>query len=484
MSDAPPRTPQEIIEQLRDELTRVREERDRVDADRARLERERDRLRRENERLRKQLDAARRAGFRQAAPFSRGAPTIHPRRPGRKSGAAYGRHGRRAVPRTIDETFDVPVPSTCPDCGAAVDDTHVTAQYQEDLPPVRPVVRRFDVHVGRCRQCGRRVQGRHPFQTSDAVGAAAVQLGPHAVATAALLNKHLGLSFGKIVTLFADRFGLVMTRGAAVRALHRAAAQAQPTYAALCQRVRSSPMVAPDETGWRVAALLHWLWAFATPDTTVYAILPGRGFDEAATVLGADFSGVVVRDGWAPYRQFTHALHQTCLAHLLRRCRELQIDHPRAQLPIQIQAILQQALAVRDRYHAGTVSLHGVAVARGRLTRRLTTLLDRPTTVSAVLRFVRHLDREWPALFGFLHDPSIDATNWRAEHALRGAIITRKVNGGGNRSTRGAVTQQILASVIRTSRQRGLDSTAILTTLLQAPTPIVSSALQPRASPH
>lgn len=51
---------------------------------------------------------------------------------------------------------DVPLSHTCPDCGGAVDDMHVTAQYQEDLPLVRPVVRRFDVHVGRCRRCGRR----------------------------------------------------------------------------------------------------------------------------------------------------------------------------------------------------------------------------------------------------------------------------------------------------------------------------------------
>jgi len=73
-------------------------------------------------------------------------------------------------------------------------------------------------------------------------------------------------------------------------------------------------MVAPDETGWRVGGRLHWLWAFATPDTTVYAIHPGRGFPEAASTLGADFAGVLVRDGWAPYRRFTQAAHQTCLA--------------------------------------------------------------------------------------------------------------------------------------------------------------------------
>ncbi|MEX1129041.1 MAG: hypothetical protein WD227_16280 [Vicinamibacterales bacterium] len=41
------------------------------------------------------------------------------------------------------------------------------------------------------------MQGRHPLQTSEALGAAAVQLGPHAVALAARINKQFGVSFGK-----------------------------------------------------------------------------------------------------------------------------------------------------------------------------------------------------------------------------------------------------------------------------------------------
>lgn len=460
-----------VIKQQAEEITRLRAQLERV-------ERERERLRRENERLRKDLDAARRAGFRQAAPFSKGAPGSHPRRAGRKPGRAYGRQGRRAVPPVIDETYEVPLPRTCPGCGDTVDDTHVTFQYQEDLPPIRPRVRRFDIHVGRCRGCGQRVQGRHPLQTSDAVGAAAVQIGPDAVATAAVLNKQLGLSFGKIATFFAERCGLHVARSAIVRALHRAASKALPTYAALVQTVRGSPIVVPDETGWRVHAALWWLWAFVTPDTTVYAILPGRGFEEAASLLGASFAGILVHDGWAPYRRFTAAAHQTCLAHLLRRCRELRMDYPRAPVPGQVQAVLQAALAVRDRYALDDIGAHGVAVARGRLANRLSAILDQRTTVPDIGRFMRHLDREWDALFTFLFDSDVDATNWRAEQALRGAVITRKVNGGGNRSTRGAVTQQVLASVLRTTRQRGLDTHAVLTPLLRAQTPIVSPALQ------
>ena len=55
-------------------------------------------------------------------------------------------------------------------------------------------------------------------------------------------------------------------------------------YAALVQTVRTSPMVVADETGWRVHAKLQWLWVCVTPTTTVYAILPGRGFEELVTV--------------------------------------------------------------------------------------------------------------------------------------------------------------------------------------------------------
>ena len=150
-----------------------------------RAERDRARLRRKIERLQGQLDAARRDGFRQAAPFSRGTPTRVPRRPGRKAGAASGRRGCRATPTRVDERYDAPWPPACLHCGGAVVETRVAAQTQMDLPPIRPVVRACAVHVGRCRPCHRWVQGRHPLQTSEALGAAAVQVGPAVVALSA-----------------------------------------------------------------------------------------------------------------------------------------------------------------------------------------------------------------------------------------------------------------------------------------------------------
>jgi transposase len=83
-------------------------------------------------------------------------------------------------------------------------------------------------------------------------------------------------------------------------------------------------------------------------------------------------------------------------------------------------------------------------------------------------------------LLTFLGEPAIDATNWRAEHAIRPAVVARKVCGG-SCTARGAETQQILASVLRTLDQRGLDPTDVLTPLLQARQPIVAPALLPPA---
>lgn len=91
----------------------------------------------------------------------------------------------------------------------------------------------------------------------------------------------------------------------------------------LLHRIRSEPSVTPDETGWKVGGRLHWAWVFARARMTVYSIQPGRGFKQAAAILGTDFEEFLVREGWCAYRGFTQAVHQSCVAHLLRRCREM-----------------------------------------------------------------------------------------------------------------------------------------------------------------
>src|SRR2546428_5808119 len=182
------------------------------------------------ERLTRDLEEAIRASKRQAAPFSKGPPKSKPKKPGRKPGEDYGTkaHRQPPPPENIGEVYEAPLPDCCPDCGGAIDETEVRQQFQTEI--IRKALhRQFNVHIGSCRACQKRVQGRHPLQTSDALGAAAAQLGPDAQAAAVHLNKVAGLSHGKVRAFFRSLFGVDLSRGGSCHAVVRAGRKAQGT---------------------------------------------------------------------------------------------------------------------------------------------------------------------------------------------------------------------------------------------------------------
>lgn len=449
---------------FRADVERALREIDRLRAENAGLHGELERLRRRVAELEGKLEQARRAGKRQAAPFARHAPAAAPRRPGRRAGAEYGAHHRRSTPPRVDETIAVALPRTCPDCGGVVERTSTVEQVQEDVPRVAPTVTRFVIEVGRCRGCARRLQARHPRQTSNAVGAAGLQVGPRALALGTALHYEAGLSFGRSAAVLAQTTGIGVAPSTLARAAARLAGQCQGIDGALRAELRAAPVVTPDETGWHVGGHGAWLWTAATDTTTVYVLAPSRGTDVVDQLLGLDYAGIVVRDGWAPYRQLTQADHQTCLAHLLRRCAELRADSwgRGREIPNLVAGLLHDALALRDRREAGELAPTTVRRRRPALERRLDTLLARPAIRHpGNRRLLQHLQTERAALFTFLGQPGVPATNWRAEQAIRPAVVNRKT-WGGNRTWAGAAVQQTLMTILRTARQRHRDGIGLL----------------------
>jgi transposase len=284
---------------------------------------------------------------------------------------------------------------------------------------------------------------------------------------------------GKIAALL-GQLGIQVTPGGVVQAVRRAARRAQPTHQALATGVRANPMVAPDETGWRVGGARAWLWAFVGDQVTVYRIAQGRGYQDAAAVLGEDYAGTIERDGWAPYRRFQNATHQTCLAHLLRRCRELLSDAVagQAKTPHAVRRILEHALALRCDRDAGTLDAGQLAAEIQGLEAAVDRLVAGATRYPPNRRLLNHLAGERDHLFTFLRIPGVQATNWRAEHAIRPAVVCRKA-WGGNRTWTGAATWQALTSVLRTASQQGRDPIELLARLLRAPAPILADLAIP-----
>jgi transposase len=449
----------------RREIERLRQENEQLREERERLRQEQERLRQENERLKRQLEEAQRASKRQAAPFSRGRRKADPKPPGRRPGAAYGQRSGKAIPKHVDEVIPVPLPARC-SCGGRVKVEKVEAQYQHEV--VRKTIwRRFDIAIGRCRVCRRRVQGRDPRQTSDALGAAAVQLGPEALALAVRMNKGLGMPHSDVAAVLQDGFGLRVHRSTICRAVERVARRGEVTWHALRDAARRSVVNAIDETGWRVEAQLRWLWVVVSEQVTFCDILPGRGFEQAATLLRSDYDGWLIHDGWAVYYKFLRAGHQSCIAHLLRRCRDMvAVASPTAaRFPLQVKALLEKGLALRDRYNQGELSRHGLWTATGRLEAQLDRLLLRRCRDSANRRLRNHLWREQPYLFTFLYCPGLEATNNAAERALRPLVVARK-NWGGNRTEKGARAQAVLTSILQTAQQQGKKPLEVLIALL------------------
>src|ERR1019366_1624679 len=97
-------------------------------------------------------------------------------------------------------------------------------------------------------------------------------------------------------------------------------------------------------------------------------------------------------------------------------------------------------------------------------------------------RLAHHLLRERDAVFPFLYCPGLEATNWRAEQAIRPMVVTRKV-WGGNRTARGANTQGVLLSLFQTCRQQHRPNQPVLQQLLCSPHPIALNFTAPHRSP-
>jgi hypothetical protein len=73
-----------------------------------------------------------------------------------------------------------------------------------------------------------------------------------------------------------------VSASALCRAGLRVGERLEPTQTSLERAVAASPIVHPDETGWRCGGHRRWLWTFVAADVTVYRIAASRGGDPTA----------------------------------------------------------------------------------------------------------------------------------------------------------------------------------------------------------
>jgi transposase len=417
--------------------------------------------------LKKKLEEKTRASKRQAAPFRKDEeqkkPEQEKKRPGRKPGH---RRDARPVPSEVDRTLHAPV-DVCPDCRVPLEDITTHDQYQTDIPPVKPIVTKFEVQVGTCPCCGKRVQGQHPEQTSQSLGAANHSLGPRATAIAADLKYRLGLPFRKIADVFGRYFNLPCCAGAIVRRAARLSDAGRGVVDVLKLQIRSRAIVHADETGWWKGGEKTYLHTLASDDIVLF-LVGNRSNDIAWDILGPDFTGRVCCDGYAGYDIFLTA---RCNAHPLRRVRDLLKAEIADQASLEdIQQLLYGGLALRDRRKELTDRGYRrlVSIHKGKVHQWVEANANHED--EAVGRLARHLQKYEREFLLYLDDPQIPATNNYGEGTLRFAVLLRKI-GCCNRTDRGVETFETLSSLLATFARRGKDFIAWAIELLQGTSP-------------
>jgi transposase len=416
------------------------------------------------------LTEAQRAGKRQAAPFRRQEGKADPQPPGRKPGH---QGERRALPeQEPDRVLHGPPLTHCPHCGGGVEGVRTYANVETDLPPVRPVVTRFDFRGGWCPHCHKLVYAPHPEQTSTATGAAASHLGPRLRSFLVDLKHRLGVPYRKLEDLLRQHFDLKVSPGGIVQASYRLTDLARPTFEAVRQEVARSPLVHADETGWRVGRESWWVWVACTERFTIYRIVDHRSAVVIQELLGPDFRGRLFRDGWASYdKQLAGWTMLRCLLHLKHNTEKLLLEQRGRdqETPRLFLDWLDRVFALKKR----SPRLSAAAYARraAALEAWWDWMLEHTRLADGNQRnqgFVERMATAQEQILPILRERGLAAANNRAEQQIRPVVVIRKISAG-NRSERGARTHEVLASLGASCRQQGAAFADLVRRILLGP---------------
>lgn len=368
----------------------------------------------------------------------------------------------RPMPQKIDRHQTVPLPKDagrkpiCPHCRTRLAQLRKHRRIVEDLIQATVETTCYHTHSGHCPRCRRRMESRDP-QQPPAANVPHGQLGLNALATAVILRVRHRLPFRQVARVLQDLPGLQISAAALVKQVKRVARWLDGKYQDLVQRMRASPFVHADETGWRIDGRNFWLWAFTDPTFTLYHVDQSRGGKVPLQLLGKAFGGVVVSDFYSAYNQL-EAPKQRCLVHLLRAVKETGEANESFQknsFAKKLRRWCKDALCLKDQRRDKKLKKAEYERKTARLETRLAALAQTADPDPDAQRLAKRLRRHQQELTLFLHEPKLEGTNNRAERALRPVVVLRKITGG-NRSQAGAAAWAKLASLLATADQQKL----------------------------
>lgn len=364
-------------------------------------------------------------------------------KPGRKKGHEGVTRPQPKPDRTVEATLD-----KCPHCtGELGEPTHFESRLIEEIPEPQPVtVTEFKLAHYDCPSCDAEVVATHPDCPAEG------NFGPRTLAHVTLLKYADRLPLRKVCETLERNFQLDLSAATILDMTRRSCAALKSEYDNIIDRIRAAKALYIDETSMKVSGIKFWLWTFVAEHDTLYVIRKSRGKKVLKKVLGRDYAGLIVCDGWKSYSNFTQNL-QRCWSHMLREAKYLAEKVPEA---VPLSRALHN-LYERLKHIPATppplserLLLHRNAVAV------LSYWLGKGYKDEKLQKFITKLSNGRKHWFTFILNPIVEPTNNRAERALRESVVIRKIIGT-LRNHKGTHIHETIMSLITTWKEQGFN---------------------------
>jgi transposase len=393
----------------------------------------------------------------------------------RRAGGQAGHEGagRELKPEDqVDEIVDH-YPDACRGCGREFSDDERRPRGRfgrrqvAELPPISVILVEHRTHRLRCPECRARTTALLP------AGIGGSAFGPRLQAAVVTLTARNRVSRRGAGELARELFGARLSPGSVDAICQRASVALVGPHQGLRDWVLGQPAVHVDETGWRTAGDSRALWTAATPGASIFEIAEHCNREQFNELIG-DYAGIVVSDRWNGYEHLEADRRQVCWSHIQRDFRRhsegLAEQKTFGEQGLQLTRRVFGAWRSYQHEHRDRDRLAAeIAPIQTELRQLLEDASPKSRRTRWHRRFANNLLKVWPALWTFTTHPDVEPTNNRAERALRGPVIHRKLSHG-TRSRDGERFAERAHTAAATCRQQHRSLFEYLTKLLTAHT--------------
>jgi transposase len=374
------------------------------------------------------------------------------RRPGGQPGHPV-RLQRRLPPQRLQRIVRY-LPRHCKGCRAPLPaapgphDPEPSWHQVAELPRLAARVTEYQGHYRTCPCCGRLNHAPIPRRIK------AHCIGPRLASTLGYLAGSHRASARGLEEIAADVFEVPVALGTVANLRAELSAALAPAHAEAVQAVRAAGFKNVDETSWKLAGALCWLWVAATDTVAAFLIHAHRGWDALAALLGEKIQGLVGSDRWSAYARLSPFCRQLCWAHLKRDFQKL-IDRggSAARLGRKLQRVATQVFRQWHLFRGGGCDRERLQKRLDRPARELERLLRRGCRCADLkaATFCVNVLELLPAVWQFVVTDGVEPTNNHAERMLRRGVLWRK-NAFGSHSQTGCRFVERMLTVVQTRR--------------------------------